>query len=204
MSTISNNSINSNSLIETLYSGLFEPFALYEQLANQWPRQLIHLLYAAGVVFWVSAMSAFCIPTIDQFSGISFWFLLEVFVASFIGVLMWFLTALSFSALAYCFRSQGKLSTILILTGYAMLPWVLLGPLVLLKQALGVVGLILYLVGFIGLWVWSTILFLVAIQKTYALSFDRVLLISVLPLMLLGVGVFWLLSGFGVITALFV
>jgi hypothetical protein len=92
---------------------------------------------------------------------------------------------------------------LLILTGYSMAPWVLLAPLHGLKLSLGQTGVLLHFIGVAVLWFWTTVLFFIAIQKTYRLSVDRVLLMSAVPLLMALLGYLWTFTGLVGLIALF-
>jgi Yip1 domain len=177
----------------TVYEGLFDAVALYERIATGWPRETRHGLYAT---FWVFALATFGTLLEGSFSRFDGTTLFSAAFAGLTGMGIWLLTGLTFASIAYCFRSQGKPLLLLTLTGYAVLPWLFLGPLFLLRNTLGVVGELVHVTGLILLWVWSTVLFLLALQKTYNLSMDRVLLMGLVPVLAGTLGWVWLFQVF--------
>ena len=204
--TILKTEMHSPNFFESVYSAFFEPFEFYHSLSASWPKNSIHLLYATLIVSLISGLGVFLLePTsVEMITG---WSVLSVLMTSTFGLLIWLLTAVIFASLAYGFRSHGRLGVLLVLTGYAMLPWVLIAPLAMLRYSIslggGFLGIALFFAGFVALWIWTTILFLGAIQKTYSLSFDRVLLVSTVPLMITALSIVWVLGNISSLFTLF-
>lgn len=180
--------------LTVFYNSLFDPLALYSNIANNWPRQSIHLLYATGFVFTLSTLGKLLTGSMTHFD---FSTILAAGIAGVFGLMIWLLTGLTFSTLAYCFRSQGRPFILLTLLGYASIPWVLLAPLFLVRENLGLLGGIVHLLGIFILWLWTSTLFLMALQKTYNLTVDRVLLMGLLPILMGTLGLLWLFGGLG-------
>ena len=187
-------SAQSTRFLDVIYNGLFAPVSLYSSIANNWPRQSVHLFYATGFVFTLSTLGKLLAGSVNTFD---FTTILAAGVAGVFGLLIWLLTGGTFSALAYCFRSQGRPFILLTLLGYASLPWILLAPLFLIRENAGLLGGALHLVGIFILWLWTTTLFLIALQKTYHLTTDRVLLMGLIPVLMGTLGLLWLFGGLG-------
>jgi hypothetical protein len=197
---------NTPHFFESIYSALFEPFQFYELLSSSWPKNSIHLLYAALIVSLISGLGVFLIDP-NSLETITGWSVFSAFMASVFGLLFWLLTAVIFASLAYSFRSNGRLGILLTLTGYAMLPWVLSAPLVISSSSISfgnpLAEVLILFTGLAAILIWTTVLFLAAIQKTYSLSFDRVLLVSAVPLMIAALGIVWTLGSLSSVFTLF-
>ncbi len=104
------------------------------------------------------------------------------------------------SLLSYAFTAQTRIHTFLILSGLATLPWLFMGPISLLKIGIGVPGLILCAVLGMAVWLWSIVLFALAVIATYQMTIDRVLIVLAMPLLMMLVFFGWV---FGFINNVF-
>jgi Yip1 domain len=175
------------------YDVLFDPITLFESISTGWPRQARHCLYATFWVFAIATLGTLLEGSFNRFDGTT---VLAALMAGTTGIGIWILTGLTFSTIAYCFRSQGRPLVLLTLTGYATLPWLFLAPLFLLRNSIGVFGELIHLTGMMALWIWTAVLFLLALQKTYHLSMDRVLLMALVPILAATLGWAWMFEAF--------
>lgn len=154
------------------------------------PKDIL-LAYGAVIVFLVSGIGVLYSPMIATTSGLFLKFLLSATT----GLILWLFTGTVFSTAAYIFGTRGRPQTLLILTAYATLPWVLLPSVMLFKGTLGAFGQTISILGSLGIWLWTVILFLMALRYTYNLTLERVLLAAGLPIMMTFLGIGWI-SGF--------
>ena len=96
--------------------------------------------------------------------------------------------------MGFVFKGHAKANSLLALFGYAGLPWLFWLPITILKVQLAPVGLgFIYPFLALGLWLWSTFLFLKALAVSYELSTERLIVLGFLPL----IGICLLFLGMG-------
>lgn len=110
------------------------------------------------------------------------------------GVMLWGLMGLLIALLAYAFCGKARIAVFLTLSGLATLPWVLMGPVSMLNVGLGPLGGLLFMLLALGVWLWSVILFALALAETYGMTPDRVLIILAAPFAMSLVLLCWLLG----------
>ncbi len=149
------------------------------------------LAYGTAIVLIVSGLGVIYSPFVSSTEGLLF----KILFAAITGLIFWLFTALVFSTTAYIFGMRGRPQTFLILTAYAVLPWIFLPVVMLFKGILGAFGNTIVIFGSLGIWLWSVILFLMALKYTYNLTLERVLLAGTIPILMTFIGISWL-SGF--------
>jgi hypothetical protein len=77
------------------------------------------------------------------------------------------------------FEGRSRYGLLLTLTGASLIPWALTPVCTLVKQAFPFLGAILFL----GLWAWTTVLFLRGLMETFNWGLDKLLLALALPSM---------------------
>ena len=113
-------------------------------------------------------------------------------VSGLVGVMLWGLMGLLIGLFSYAFVGKSRSKSFLTLSGLATLPWVFMGPVSLLKMGLGPVGLVAFVLLALLVWLWSVLLFALALAETYKMSPDRVLIILAAPFALSVVLLAWL------------
>jgi hypothetical protein len=109
-------------------------------------------------------------------------------------VVFWGFQTLLISTAGYVFKGHAKANSLLALFGFAGLPWLLWLPISILKVQLAPFGFgFIYPFLALGLWGWSTFLFLKALAVSYELNTERLIVLSMIPL----IGVCLLILGFG-------
>lgn len=159
------------------YNILFHPSQEFRVVSMGPVPKDVLLAYGSIIILVVSAMGVVFSPLNDTADGLVF----KMILSAVGGLLFWLLTGLIFSTTAYVFGDRGRPQTFLILSAFATAPWVLLPILMLFKHVLGGFGNFIAITGSLGLWLWSAVLFLMAIKYTYNMSLDRVLLITAIP-----------------------
>jgi len=112
-------------------------------------------------------------------------------------VFVWGFQTLLISTMGFVFKGHAKANSLLALFGYAGLPWLFWLPITLLKVQLAPFGFgLIYPFLALGLWLWSSFLFLKALAVSYELSTERLIVLSLLPLiglclLALGMGTFF-------------
>lgn len=174
--------------LDIFYNILFHPAQEFKVVAiGPVPKDLL-LAYSAIIVIVVSAIGVVYTPMASATTeGITFHMLL----AGFSGIVFWVVSGSIFALTSYIFCQRGRPMTLLILTGYATLPWLFLPVTMLFKDVLGSIGNTIAIMGALGLWLWTTVLYLMALKYTYSLSLERVFLAASLPLLMSFLGVSW-------------
>jgi len=111
-----------------------------------------------------------------------------------LGVAVWGAAGLLISLLGYAFTGKTRISQFLTLSGLATLPWIFMGPVSMLKVGLGPLGALLFVILGLLIWLWSVLLFALALAETYEMSPDRVLVVLAAPFAMSLVLLSWLLG----------
>jgi hypothetical protein len=164
-----------NNFFENIYGILFSPRETFEKLFQNPP-----LLQGFIIVIAVSMLNP--LINYEYYSGFTYLFLFgfKIFGAAIAGVISWLFFASFLEMLASIFKQGGKIKAMLTLSAFALIPWILISPLELLKSAgffASFFGVMLELM----IWLWATVLVFMAVQKTYNLSFGRALILFVIP-----------------------
>jgi hypothetical protein len=168
------------SFLDLFYQTLFYPVTTFRSIASgPWADNRM-LFYALGAVILVSATA----PAVHlAASGGTLGGLIALMpVYTVVGVFIWAFVALVLSLLSYAFLGETRIRTFLVLSALATLPWLLMGPVMLFKAGLGQVGDFISAVLGLCIWLWTTLLFALAVMCTYRMSVERVLVIFLLPL----------------------
>ncbi len=175
--------------LDTVYGVLFYPVRTFQAIAGM--DTLPNALLCAGLmtVLGVSALT----PAVHAAgSGGNMRFLLvSIPLHTLTGLLMWVAMALIVGLLAYAFTGKARLRHLLCLTGLATLPWVLMGPVTLFKLGLGALGVAISVIAGLLVWLWTVLLFALAITVTYRMTADRVLIVLMAPLVMMLVFLTW-------------
>jgi len=163
-----------NNFLEDVYGVLFAPKEAYERLLQNLP-----ILEALGIVVFVSLLKPL---TNVSFVGqhITAGFIFSLFGAAISGIIKWVFFATFIEFVASVFRKGGRLKAFLTLTGFALLPWVFIGPVELLKSGGMLFSLIGVLFGIV-IWAWTTVLTVFAAMKAYDITSGRILVLFSLP-----------------------
>lgn len=182
-------------LIDAFYNGLFHPIRAYRRI-EQAPSN--GLLMEGGVFILLTSAMAPVIGTLWQGGDLRA-LLWEVPLNTLIGVLIWLAMGGILTLLAYAFTGESRFRTFLILSALSTLPWWLMGPLVLIKTGLGAIGGTLGLMAGLLIWLWSALLFCLAVGMAFRLSLERTLVVLAAPFAFAGVALCW---AFGFISRL--
>ncbi len=92
----------------------------------------------------------------------------------------WFMLGLFFEYIAKIFEKSGNLKKILYLSSFTVLPWLLLAPLELLKEA-GNIGYFFGVFFELIVYFWTIFLYCKSLQHSYDLKFSRSVMLIFLP-----------------------
>ncbi|WP_373532431.1 YIP1 family protein [Vampirovibrio sp.] len=181
--------------LDTLYDTLFHPIATFRALDEAAPVQPQPLFYALTAVIAISALA----PVIQMANvgGDTGGLALGIPLSSIAGVAIWAFMGLTTGLLAYAFTGQAKIRTFLTLSGLATLPWLLMGPVSVLKFGLGPIGAVIAILGALLVWLWSVLLFGLALMVTYRMTVERAMIVLATPFITLLILLGWILGFFG-------
>jgi|GEM_PF-5405594 len=106
---------------------------------------------------------------------------------------IWFLLAGGIAVAGVVFEGRSRYGLLLTLTGASTLPWLLIPIVGLLKQAVPAIGGFV----FVLLWLWTSLLFLQSIRKSFGWDMDRLVLAMSLPT------IFWVWWGLAIFSFFF-
>ncbi|MEI7473688.1 MAG: Yip1 family protein [bacterium] len=162
--------------LENIYGSIVEPIKTFDRLKEEKP-----YLQALIIVIVISLLS----PVFNNMLAVdkqSFGELLGFSILSVIaGLFNWLAFAGFMELFSFIFNQNGKFKEMLTLSGFALIPWILLAPVFLLKQAgtfFEGIGILLALCVFI----WAIFLFFLSVAKSYGLTALRCIVFALIPL----------------------
>lgn len=160
--------------LNNFYGTLFTPVKTFEELKQTQP-----LVSAIVIVILVSMLKIFLNSKSITFNN-PLMYGSNLFLSAFSGLISWLFFAGFFELSARIFDRGGKYKTMLILSAFAMLPWIFLGPVALFKMidTSGAAGGMF--LGFL-VWIWVIGLQIYAILKTYNLNIGKTVLFIIIP-----------------------
>lgn len=111
-----------------------------------------------------------------------------------IGVAAWGFMGLVIALASYAFTGESRIKTFLTLSGFATLPWLLMGSTSLFKIGLGPFGVALSVIGALLIWLWSVLLFALALMVTYRMTLERVMLVLAAPFVTMIILLAWIIG----------
>jgi hypothetical protein len=187
-----------NHFLQVFYGILFHPVQEFERIRDEAAGEK-NLLLLYGILF-VLVMSGLS-PLLRYMGGSSsagdlLGLMFQVPLQAVAGLVMWGVMGSVISLLAYAFSGNSRFQNFLILSAFATVPWLLMVPLALIKQSLGLPGVFLGTTAGMVVWLWTVLLFALAVGVTYQLSLERVLIVLVMPFLMVGLSFLWLLGFF--------
>jgi hypothetical protein len=178
--------------LDIFYNVLFHPSQEFRVVSiGPVPKDRL-LAYALVLVIVTSALGVIYSPMVFSTDGL----MLKLILAATSGLIFWLFTAALIAMTAYIFGQRGRPQTVLILTAYATLPWLFLPVTMLFRDSFGSFGHTISVFASLGIWLWSAILFLMALKFAYSLTLDRILLVALLPILMTFLGLSWLCGFF--------
>jgi hypothetical protein len=99
-------------------------------------------------------------------------------------LLLWVFLTGGIALVGNIFEGRSRFGLLLTLTGASLIPWALTPVVQVVKTGMPLLGSLL----FVGLWLWTTTLFLKAVMETFAWNLDRLIFALMLP----GISLLWL------------
>ena len=183
-----------HSFLDTLYDALFHPISAFRALGESTPMHNRPLFYALAAVILVSALAP--LIQLANVGGDPAGLVLAIPLSTIIGVAVWGFMGLTTGLLAYAFTGQARIRTFLTLSGLATLPWLFMGPVSALKFGLGPMGTGIAILGALLVWLWSVLLFGLALMITYRMTVERAMIVLATPFVTLLILLGWILGFF--------
>jgi hypothetical protein len=185
---------------DLLYGTLFQPLKTFRGIAAAPHPGNRPLFYALVSVLLISGLAP--VVQMAQIGGNPADLILSIPISAFGGLLAWLGMAVLAALAAYAFTGKARLRTFLLLSGLALLPGLLLGPVNLLGTGPEPVALLLRALPTLLVWLWSSLLFALAVMATYEMTIDRVFIVLCLPVFVLLAGVGGLIGFVGMLLQL--
>lgn len=160
---------------KNIYRFLFEPNEIFEELKDApcISQALCTLIWVNIFLYSLKYVFTGNILNVFLFLVTLFFYLLGVLIS-------WYILGLFFEYIAKIFDRSGNLKTLLYLSSFSVIPWILLAPLELLKKA-GDIGYFFGVILELIIYFWTIILYCKSLQTAYNLKFSRSLMLIFLP-----------------------
>lgn len=188
-----NSEVYRRDYLALFYDTLFNPVNTFKIIAAEPHPAGFLVFYAIMSVILVSAIAP-VIQMVNMGGGpATLIFTMPISVLG--GLLIWGISGLILALAAYAFTGNPRVRTFLTLSGLATLPWIMLGPISLMKVSLGNVGVAICILLALLVWLWTVLLFALALTQTYRMSADRVLIVLAAPFTMMLIFIGWI-AGF--------
>lgn len=179
----------SENFLSNVYGALFTPIKTFDSIVEQ---EQPPVFEAFIIVIMVSIIGC-----VNFNSSQSIWVLALSLISYVVfAIISWVFMAAVIDGLASIFSKENHFDTLLTLTALSLLPWLLMGPVSLFKsggiEGLSLIGVLIALILGSIIWFWTSILFLLAISKTYKFSVARVFLLAIMPFLASIIMFFWM------------
>lgn len=179
-------------LLSTIYGTLFNPSETFKNIKEQQDPPIFAAFLVVILVSIIGCINDFNINSILAL-------VLSIISYVIFALISWVFIAAIIDALASVFSKTRAFDTLLVLTAFSLLPWILIGPIGLFKSfgvdGIGVIGYLFAIILGIAIWIWTVLLFLFAVSKTYDLNGGKTILLALMPF-LGGIIAFFWLAGF--------
>lgn len=159
--------------LSNIYGTLFNPVNTFEKLKNVEHPPVFEAFWVLVIVSVLGCLNSYTYNNV-------FFLGLSVVTYTLFALVSWVLFASILDTLFSISSKISKFDILLTLTGFSLLPWLLMGPIGLFKTV-GIVGILISITISVIIWIWATILFIFAVSITYELSIGKVLLLIIMP-----------------------
>ena len=176
-----------DNILSYIYGTLFSPVKTFDDIIESPTSKVFESLCVIIIVSFIQSLGVF--------DSSSFLYL-GVYLVSYIiiAVASWVFVACIISLFCWIFSKQQNINMILTLTGFSILPWLFM-PVMGLFKTIGMGGLVLSIFLNFVIWVWTVILFILAVSKGANITLDKTIVLIITPFVGVIVVVAWL-SGF--------
>jgi len=183
--------------LENIYGILIEPQATIDKIIETKP------IWQAFSIITILSIASAILGHKEGFNGIYdiLFFVGNIVIIFISSLIIWFTLAGFFEVTARIFSDECRFKEILSLMGFALLPWVLTAPLILLKIniPLTITATILEVL----VWVWSLVLIFLSVKKVYNLTIQKTWLFFLMPILGTIVAINWISQFFAIFIELF-
>jgi Yip1 domain len=172
------------SFLDLFYGTLFQPWKTFQGLASAELPGNKALFYALLSVLLISGMAP--VVQMAHMGGKPTDLALTIPLSAVGGFIVWIWVAGMMALSAYALIGRSRLRMFLVLSGLSMLPAVLLGPISLLN--IGMAGVLICAIPAMLVWLWTSLLFTLAVMSTYDITADRAIILLCLPVLLMFTG----------------
>jgi hypothetical protein len=190
-----------NSFLDLIFGTLFQPLKTFRHASgpNSSRGVMISAIYSVALVSMTTAVVQL-IANNDSPAQLSYLIPLKIIF----GLLCWLWSGLVVGLTAQAFTGKMQLNTFLRLSGLAVLPGIFLAPVMLVAQGANLsdwssFAVLIYNLPALLIWIWSSLLFTLALVVTYQMDGERVFLFLLAPVMVVMsffIGAFVLLINF--------
>ena len=164
-----------NDFLDNFYGIIFSPNKTFDTLKENPP-----IVQGFFIVLAVSIISMLITADVPRsILGIVFYVFWLTFSAI-VGVTSWLFFAAFLDLVAAVFNKGGKFKEFLALSAFSLLPWLFIAPAFLFKTG-WIIDQLIGIVAGLGIWLWATILIVIAISKVYELTVWRVFVMLFIP-----------------------
>lgn len=183
--------------LENIYGILFTPQKTIDTLIETQPVwQAFSIIAALSLASAILGQKTGFIGTYD----VIFFFgnIIAIFLSS---LIIWVTLAGFFEITARIFNDENNFKKLLSLMGFALLPWILTAPLILIKinLPLTITSIVLEVL----VWIWSIFLIFLSVKQVYKLSTKKTWLFFAMPILGTIVTINWISQFFAIFTGLF-
>lgn len=183
--------------LDNIYGILFSPQATMDRIIEEKP------VWQAFAIIAIITMASAILNSLDGFQtfyDVLFFFgnILVILLSS---LLIWITLVGFFELTARIFTDESRFKSLLCLISFALLPWVLTAPLMLLKINIPLIitSTILELL----VWAWSVVLIFLSVKKVYNLSTKKTWMFFAVPLLGTIVAINWISQVVAILTGIF-
>lgn len=173
--------------LESVYAILFNPWPTFEDAVNNPQTQERHMVTAMVILLCISLITTLTSPAVASWPISMGPFVITLAFRLF----AWFFVIFVFTLAGYCFGQRFQLKPLMILSAYALLPWLFVPILKIFPAVYGNPGQWLAMLGLVTLGIWTTTLFVMALKLTYRLPMEKLIALVALPFLMGGLGLGW-------------
>lgn len=186
-----------SNFLQNFYDILINPDKAFDSLKEETP-----LLQSFLIVLFINILNPIINFEISKPIFIIFGLTFNIVNSAVCGIVNWFLISAFIGLMAWTFKQECKTKQLLTLSAFSLLPWIFIAPISLFKLG-GIVGAVLYVILHLAIWIWTTILFIYAIMKSYNFPVEKAIMVSLIPLFGAIISFSWIGSLFSTIINLF-
>lgn len=162
-----------DNILSYVYGTLFSPVKTFDDVLESSTSKVFEAFCIIIIVSFIQSLGIF--------DSNSFLYL-GVYLVSYIiiAVSSWVFVACIISLLCWVFSKQLNINMILTLTGFSILPWLFM-PAISLFKTVGIGGVVLSVFLNLIIWIWTAVLFILAVSKGTNISLGKSIVLIITP-----------------------